>query len=47
MDGKIDWSNISKLLKLAKRFEAHMISEMKSKKKSENMVQHDGGSVFD
>lgn len=45
-DGKIDWANVSKLLKLAKRFEANMISEMKAQKKGRNAPHHDG-SVFD
>ena len=34
IDGDIDWKNVSRLLKLARRFEANMISEMKNQKKS-------------
>lgn len=46
-NGVIDWKNISKLLKLAKSFEANMISEMKNQKRSKNITNQGSGTVFD
>lgn len=47
-EGSIDWSNVSKLLKLARRFEANMISEMKSQRSRNRQSQHNNdGTVFD
>lgn len=38
--GTIDWKNVSKLLKLARRFEANMIAEMKNQKRSRQSQKH-------
>jgi hypothetical protein len=43
----IDWANVSKLLKLAKRFEANMISEMKAHRKSRQINNNNDGTIFD
>ena len=46
-EGTIDWANVSRLLKLAKSFEANMISEMKSHRRSRQNHNGNGGTVFD
>ena len=46
-DGVIDWTNVSKLLSIAIRFEANLIQEMKVHSKSRGSAQAPKGQMFD